>query len=94
MQANLLALAEETNVPFVSSAHQMVLNRAKAILLFHQKQYDEFRRHIHASQFAQRDHAQLQILWNEAHYREVGEVAEWKIKWRGNALRNWQNKLY
>uniref|UniRef100_A0A914HG91 Homeobox domain-containing protein n=1 Tax=Globodera rostochiensis TaxID=31243 RepID=A0A914HG91_GLORO len=48
-----------------------ILHRAKALSLFHCRQFGELYAFIQHSQFVPGDHSLLQRLWNEAHYAEV-----------------------
>ncbi|CAK5027120.1 unnamed protein product [Meloidogyne enterolobii] len=50
-----------------------VLLRVKAVLLFHQGRYEEFKEYIKLNKFKQKDHNLLQNLWNEANYAEASK---------------------
>ncbi|KAI1723862.1 homeobox domain-containing protein [Ditylenchus destructor] len=47
------------------------LLRAKALVLFHVRKFDEFYKFVESTQFAPEHHNFLQSLWNEAHYIET-----------------------
>ncbi|KAI1719830.1 homeobox domain-containing protein [Ditylenchus destructor] len=47
------------------------LLRAKALVLFHGRKFDEFYKFVESTQFAPEHHNFLQSLWNEAHYIET-----------------------
>uniref|UniRef100_A0A915LP01 Homeobox protein SIX1 N-terminal SD domain-containing protein n=1 Tax=Meloidogyne javanica TaxID=6303 RepID=A0A915LP01_MELJA len=55
------------------SLAKSVLLRVKAVLLFHQGRYEEFKEYIKLNKFKQKDHNLLQNLWNEANYAEASK---------------------
>ncbi|CAK5023222.1 unnamed protein product [Meloidogyne enterolobii] len=68
----LLNLLPPPTVPEKSLA-KSVLIRVKAVLLFHQGRYEEFKEYIKLNKFKQKDHNLLQNLWNEANYAEASK---------------------
>ncbi|KAL7073135.1 hypothetical protein ACQ4LE_007386 [Meloidogyne hapla] len=58
---------------FEKSSSKSVLLRAKALLLFYEGRYEEFKEYIRLNQFKQKDHNLLQNLWNEANYLEASK---------------------
>lgn len=54
-----------------NSSYRDAFLRAKALVLFHEKQFNAFYTLIETNQFANENHSFLQELWNEAHYLEV-----------------------
>ncbi|KAL3082831.1 hypothetical protein niasHS_010633 [Heterodera schachtii] len=78
-----------------------ILHRAKALSLFHCRQFGEMYAFIRRSQFAHDDHRFLQKLWHEAHYAEIEQmrgkrpdaVARYRIRKRnGPPLNIWDGE--